>query len=419
MKTLKINQKWHAILIVFAFASCDLQIDQVQIPQDEVLSQVNKPSLIPDKYIVVLKEETLNFRKTGRYEDVQAGMRVISNDLAARHGVSSNKIEKVYGNVINGFSAELTSEQARLLAEDPKVAYIEQDGYAYGSDVVQTGATWGLDRINQAELPLDGEYSYNSPGSDITAYILDSGIRYDHEEFEGRATPGIDFYGGNASDVFGHGTHVAGTVGGSIYGVAKKVKLVSVKVLGDNNRGSWSNIIGGIDWVSANKTGPSVINMSIQGYSFGNAVSNAVKSAFNNGIVVVVAAGNWNENACWQALASVPEAISVGATNDSDSRAGFSNYGSCIDIFAPGVNITSASVSGPDQYVNFQGTSMAAPHVAGAAVLYLSKNPTATPQEVTDYLMENATVGVVTNSNSANNNLLFNGKIKPNKGKKK
>lgn len=352
----------------------------------------------------------MNFRKIGKYEDVQAGMRVVSNDLVARYGVSRTKVDKVYGNAISGFSAELTMEQARLLAEDPKVDFIEQDGYAYGSDVVQKNATWGLDRINQSENQLDGEYSYNSPGSDITAYILDTGIRYDHEEFGGRASFGADFYGGNGSDVYGHGTHVAGTVGGKVYGVAKKVKLVSVKVLGDNNSGSWSTIIAGIDWVSSIKSGPSVINMSIQGRYSGLAVSNAVKSAFNKGIVVVVAAGNFNQDACLQALASVPEAISVGATIDSDARAYFSNFGSCIDIFAPGVDITSASVNGSNQYVDFSGTSMAAPHVAGAAVLYLSKKPSSTPQEVADYLMDRATQGIVTNSNSDNNDLLFTGK---------
>lgn len=410
MKTSNTSKNWHAIILVFALVSCDLQIERETLPQEDLISIKNEPTFIPDKYIVVLKEETLHFRKTDKYDAVQAGMRIISNDLAARHGISSNKVDKVYGNVISGFSVEMTSEQARIMAEDPTVAFIEPDGYAYGSDVVQTNATWGLDRINQAELPLDQEYTYNSPGSDITAFILDSGIRYDHEEFEGRAVPGFDFYGGNASDVYGHGTHVAGTVGGKIYGMAKKVKLVSVKVLGDDNRGSWSNIIGGIDWASANKTGPSVINMSIQGTSFGSAVSNAVKAAFNNGIVVVVAAGNWNENACFQALASVPEAISVGASTMTDSRAFFSNFGDCIDIFAPGVEITSASVNGPDEYVDFQGTSMAAPHVAGAAVLYLSKNPEATPQEVTDYLMENSTKGIISNSFSANNNLLYTGK---------
>lgn len=410
MKTSNTSKNWHAIILVFALASCDLQIERETLPQEDLISIKNEPTFIPDKYIVVLKEETLHFRKTDKYDAVQAGMRIISNDLAARHGISSNKVDKVYGNVISGFSVEMTSEQARIMAEDPTVAFIEPDGYAYGSDVVQTNATWGLDRINQAELPLDQEYTYNSPGSDITAFILDSGIRYDHEEFEGRAVPGFDFYGGNASDVYGHGTHVAGTVGGKIYGMAKKVKLVSVKVLGDDNRGSWSNIIGGIDWASANKTGPSVINMSIQGTSFGSAVSNAVKAAFNNGIVVVVAAGNWNENACFQALASVPEAISVGASTMTDSRAFFSNFGDCIDIFAPGVETTSASVNGPDEYVDFQGTSMAAPHVAGAAVLYLSKNPEATPQEVTDYLMENSTKGIISNSLSANNNLLYTGK---------
>jgi subtilisin family serine protease len=397
-----------AMIIAFALVSCESQFDQVLPLQNDVLSNLEKPSLIPNKYIVVLKGETMNFRKTAKYDDVQAGMRVISNDLAARYGVPSTKVERVYGNVISGFSAELTPEQAKLLAEDPKVDYIEQDGYVYATDVVQKNATWGLDRINQTDVQLDGEYSYNSPGSDITAYILDTGIRYDHEDFDGRATPGFDAYGGNGSDVHGHGTHVAGTVGGKVSGVAKKVKLVSVKVLGDDGYGLWANVIAGIDWVSSNKTGPSVINMSLGGRGITSAVGEAVKNAFNNGIVVVVAAGNSYMNACNYTPAYTPEAITVGATTNTDGKVDFSNFGDCVDIFAPGVDITSASVNG--FYSDKSGTSMAAPHVAGAAVLYLSKKPDSTPQEVADFLTGKATIGIVTNSNSVNNNLLYTGK---------
>lgn len=419
MKNLTKPMNWSAMLLILAFFACESQFEQEAPLLDETLSIESRPTLIPDKYIVVLKETTLNFRKTDKYEDVQAGMRILSTDLAARHGVSPSKVERVFGNLITGFSAELTTEQVRLLGDDPKVDYIEQDVYAYGADVVQKNATWGLDRVDQRELPLSTTYSYNSPGADVTAYIFDSGIRYDHEHFEGRAEPGIDFYGGNGSDVFGHGTHVAGTVGGKTYGMAKKVKLVSVKVLGDDNRGSYSFILAGLDWVIANKTGPSVINMSIQGEGILLSVSQAIDRAFDNGIISVIAAGNYNRNACWQVLAGTPQAIAVGATGVSpeniDGRAPYSNHGTCIDIFAPGSLITSSTVTSSNSYDEYFGTSMAAPHVTGAAVLYLSKNQSATAQEVTDYLMANATQGIVTDSKSTNNNLLYVGKSKKEK----
>jgi len=396
MKNSTPNLNLWAMIIAFALVSCESQFDQVLPLQDDVLSTLDKPSLIHNKYIVVLKGETMNFRKTDKYEDVQAGMRVLSNDLAARYGVPSTKVERVYGNVISGFSAELTPEQARLLAEDPKVSYIEQDGYVYATDVVQKNATWGLDRINQTDVQLDGEYSYNSPGSDITAYILDTGIRYDHEDFDGRATPGFDAYGGNGSDVNGHGTHVAGTVGGKVSGVAKKVKLVAVKVLGNNGSGSVANVIAGIDWVSASKSGPSVINMSLGGGGNHESISKAIEEAYANGVVVVVAAGNSNSNACDFSPAFVPQAITVGATINTDARASYSNHGTCVDLFAPGSFITSADING--SYSDKSGTSMAAPHVAGAAVLYLSKKPDSTPQEVADFLTGKATIEIVTNS---------------------
>jgi len=408
MKNSTPNLNLWAMIIAFALVSCESQFDQVLPLQDDVLSTLDKPSLIHNKYIVVLKGETMNFRKTDKYEDVQAGMRVLSNDLAARYGVPSTKVERVYGNVISGFSAELTPEQARLLAEDPKVSYIEQDGYVYATDVVQKNATWGLDRINQTDVQLDGEYSYNSPGSDITAYILDTGIRYDHEDFDGRATPGFDAYGGNGSDVNGHGTHVAGTVGGKVSGVAKKVKLVAVKVLGNNGSGSVANVIAGIDWVSASKSGPSVINMSLGGGGNHESISKAIEEAYANGVVVVVAAGNSNSNACDFSPAFVPQAITVGATINTDARASYSNHGPCVDLFAPGSFITSADING--SYSDKSGTSMASPHVAGAAVLYLSKKPDSTPQEVADFLTGKATIGIVTNSESVNNNLLYTGK---------
>ncbi|MCT4356178.1 S8 family peptidase [Streptomyces sp. Je 1-79] len=277
----------------------------------------------------------------------------------------------------------------------------------------QPGATWGLDRIDQRDLPLSTTYTYNRTASNVTAYIIDTGIRTSHSEFGGRATVGTDTVGGgqNGQDCQGHGTHVAGTVGGAKYGVAKGAKLVAVRVLDCNGSGTTAGVIAGVDWVTANAVKPAVANMSLGGGA-NTSLDDAVKRSIASGVTYAVAAGNGNflglpARACNYSPARVPEAITVGATDSADKRASFSNYGTCVDLFAPGVSITSAWKDGDTATNTISGTSMAAPHTAGVAALYLSANPTASPAQVSTALVNNATSGKVQNPLSGSPNRLL------------
>uniref|UniRef100_UPI000EF7994A S8 family serine peptidase n=1 Tax=Streptomyces sp. S1 TaxID=718288 RepID=UPI000EF7994A len=279
--------------------------------------------------------------------------------------------------------------------------------------------SWGLDRVDQRDLPVDNSYTYPTTASNVTAYVLDSGVRLSHRDFGGRAISGYDFIDNdsNASDCSGHGTHVAGTLGGSSYGVAKGVKIVSVRVLNcqGNSGSSWAPVLAGIDWVTKNAKKPAVVNMSIGGGKI-QSVNDAVAASVASGVTAVVAAGNNNANSCSYSPASTPSAITVGATNSWDARAtGWnngqgSNYGSCLDIFAPGDSIVSTSNSGDTASRSDSGTSMAAPHVAGAAALLLAANPTWTPAQVRDKLVADATSGKVTDPRTGSpNKLLYTG----------
>lgn len=391
--------------LILIFGACSEVEQEVQLSALDEVAQANEPEFIPGKYIVVLNDQTVRFRRTDDYESVQAGMRVVANSIAARHNIQEERIERVYGNLLPGFSAELTPAQLADLEKDPSVSYIEPDGYVY-TTATQTNATWGIDRIDQATLPLNGTYTYNTTGQGVTAYILDTGIRTDHVEFGGRAQQGFDAFGGNSEDCHGHGTHVAGTVGGTIYGVAKNVSLVAVRVLDCRGSGSWSGVIAGMDWVASNASGPSVANMSLGG-GRSNSINDAVNKMYNAGVAVMVAAGNDNDNACNYSPASAPNAYTVGSTTSSDSRSSFSNYGDCVDIFAPGSSIRSAYYSSQTATATMSGTSMASPHAAGAAALYLESNPGASAQQVYDYLSSTASKSVVSNSLSVNNDLIF------------
>jgi subtilisin family serine protease len=354
---------------------------------------------IPGSYIVVLRPEAAT--SGGRTRSARA----IAGDLAGRHG---GRVRFVYEHALRGFAARLTPAAAEALAADPRVLYVEQDGEVTAS-VTQTGATWGLDRIDQRALPLSTTYSYDFDGNGVNAYIIDTGIRKTHAEFGGRAFDGFSSIddGRGTDDCAGHGTHVAGTVGGTTWGVAKSVTLWAVRVLDCSGTGSTSGVVAGVDWVTANHVQPAVANMSLGG-GISGALDDAVSASIAAGVTYVVAAGNNNRNACNFSPARVPEAITAGATTIGDVRSSFSNFGTCVDLFAPGSSITSAWLTSDTATNTISGTSMASPHVTGAAALFLAEHPSATPAEVTAAILAAATPSAVLNPGSGSpNRLLF------------
>ncbi|HEV2148256.1 MAG TPA: S8 family peptidase [Longimicrobiaceae bacterium] len=324
--------------------------------------------------------------------------------IAAAAGVSPRF---VYTAALNGFAGTLNQGQLTALQNNPNVDYVEQD-QTVSISTTQTNATWGIDRIDQRDLPLSGTYEYTPTGSGVNAYIIDTGIRLSHQEFGGRAVTGYDAVtsGGNANDCNGHGTHVAGTVGGTAYGVAKQVKLYAVRVLDCNGSGTNSGVIAGMDWVTANHVKPAVANMSLGGGA-STATDDAVNRMHNAGVTVVVAAGNDNKDACNYSPARAANAVTVGATANNDARASYSNWGSCLDLFAPGSSITAAWHTGDTNTNTISGTSMASPHVAGVAALYLQGNPGASPATVTSAITGSATSGKVTSAGTNSPNLLL------------
>jgi aqualysin 1 len=316
----------------------------------------------------------------------------------------------VYTSAIKGFAvANLPDAALEALQRNPNIVNIERDGIvtADGSGT-ESPATWGIDRIDQIDLPLNNTYGYDTDGAGVTAYIIDTGIRTTHTEFGGRATGGYTAIndGNGTDDCNGHGTHVSGTVGGTTYGVAKQVNLVAVRVLGCAGSGSTSGVIAGIDWVTANHAPNAVANMSLGG-SFSSTLNNAVTNSINAGVTYGIAAGNSNADACNYSPASTPAAITVGATTSSDAKASYSNYGTCVDINAPGSSITSAWNTSDIATNTISGTSMATPHVVGAAALYLSGHLGSSPAEVASALTGSATPGHVTGLPSGTPNLLL------------
>jgi subtilisin family serine protease len=367
-------------------------------PKDKAIKKAKKA--IPNSYIVVFESRT-------------ADPPGLADELARTHGA---KTKHVYG-ALKGFAAEMSQAAAQAIANDPRVKYVEEDSIVE-LDTTQTGATWGLDRIDQRNLPLDGNYTYATTASNVHAYIVDTGILTSHSQFGGRATVGVDEIGDghNGIDCNGHGTHVSGTVGGSTYGVAKGVSLVAVRVLDCSGSGSNSGVIAGVNWVASNAIKPAVANMSLGGGA-SQALDDAVTAAVNAGVVFCVAAGNGDAagnplDACTTSPARAAAAITVSATDSTDHKASWANYGTCVDIFAPGVNITSSWYSSTTATNTISGTSMATPHVAGASALYLAGNPTATPAAVVSALTSNATSGVVIGPGTGSpNRLLYTGFI--------
>ncbi|MBL0176375.1 MAG: S8 family serine peptidase [Ignavibacteria bacterium] len=317
-----------------------------------------------------------------------------------------------YRFALKGFAATIPPQALEGIKRNPNVDFIEPDGIATINGSQTNPPSWGLDRVDQTALPLNQVYNYPNDGTDVDVYIIDTGIRADHQEYNGRVSSGWDFIDNdnNTADCQGHGTHVAGTVGGVTTGIAKNVHLIGVRVLNCSGSGTWSQVIAGIDWVTANHNGPSVANMSLGG-GYSASVNQAVATSVASGVVYAVAAGNNGAVACNYSPASAPTALTVGATGSNDARASFSNYGSCVDLFAPGVGITSSTMTGTNTYASWNGTSMATPHVAGVAAIYLSANPTATPAQVMSALIGNATSGVLSGIGTGSPNLLLNNNV--------
>ena len=363
---------------------------QRQSPTDALGLRADRPKMvrkgankIPDHYIVVLDMDA-----AGRQGSLAAARATI-DDLAFRSG---GEVTHVYAHALNGFSARMSDTQAVALSDDPRVAFVEEDSVMYAT-VTQTNPPWGLDRIGQRDRPLNQSYSYTTTGAGVNAYIIDTGIRRTHTQFGGRASVGFDAIGDgqNTNDCNGHGTHVAGTVGGSTYGVAKAVRLFAVRVLSCSGSGSTSGVIAGVNWVTQNHIDPAVANMSLGG-GVSSALDTAVRNSINAGVTYAIAAGNSNMNAANASPARVAEAITVGSSTINDARSSFSNFGSVVDLFAPGSSILSAWRTSDTATATLSGTSMATPHVAGVAARFLQSNPGASPATVRNELVAQATL---------------------------
>ncbi|HVL90176.1 MAG TPA: S8 family serine peptidase, partial [Actinomycetota bacterium] len=385
-----------ALLAVAVLAALTVRV----APADPVKGLVEVTgTVIPNQYIVVFHDTLVS--------DVGVAASTMARENDAR-------IQFVYQHALKGFSAEMSPAAAAKMALDRRVAWIEPD-QEMELIATQSNPPWGLDRIDQRDRPLNQSYVYNATGSGVKSYIIDTGIRRTHADFGGRAIVGYDAItsGGSANDCNGHGTHVAGSAGGTTYGVAKSTTLVAVRVLDCNGSGSNSGVIAGVDWVTADHLAgqPAVANMSLGGGA-SSALDTAVNNSINDGVTYVVAAGNGDffgnpQNACNYSPARVAAAITVGATDSNDARASFSNFGTCLDIFAPGVSILSAWHSSDTATNTISGTSMASPHVAGAAAMYLQGNTSASPATVSNALTSNASSGKVSNPGTGSPNLLL------------
>ena len=361
------------------------------------------PNAIPNSYIVVFKDSAVH----------DQGLTTLTNTLSAK---ADAKVEYRYVAALHGFAGTMSETAARKLAADPAVAYVAQNHTVQLFADQPNPPSWGLDRVDQRDLPLNSNYHYDVDASNVTAYVIDTGIRVSHQTFGGRAVWGTNTTGdGNNTDCHGHGTHVAGTIGGSQYGLAKAVRLVAVKVLNCQGSGSFAGIVQGIDYVTAQHAAgaPAVANMSLGAQGSDTTTENAVRNSIADGVTYAVAAGNGNifgfqANACNYSPARVAEAITVSATDSSDRKASWANYGTCVDIFAPGVSILSSWYTSITATNTISGTSMATPHVAGVAALYLSGDPTATPATVRNALVNNASLNKLTSIGTGSpNRLLF------------
>ena len=389
-----------------ALMGCGQNMESTEPPSSQLTTRTQARFLraaepVQGEYIVVLKEQP-----------GLLGSSDVASQARSMARAYSTQVLNTYSHALRGFVMQGDEAAARAMSADPAVAYVQENGRVQMAATQDSPPAWGVDRVDQDALPLNRSYSSEADGAGIHAYVLDTGIRSTHSEFEGRATKDFDTYVGTAldtggDDCNGHGTHVAGTLGGKTFGVAKKVQLHGVRVLSCTGGGSYAGIIAGVDWVTGNAQKPAVANMSLGGGQF-QAMDDAVNNSINSGIVYVVAAGNSTANACDYSPARVPQAITVGATTDTDARRSDSNFGSCLDIFAPGQLIASAWVGSDTDTRTISGTSMAAPHVAGAAALLLAQGVPA--GSVAARLVSDSTLNKVTSAGTDSpNRLLFIG----------
>ncbi|MFE4698536.1 S8 family peptidase [Streptomyces sp. NPDC056738] len=363
-------------------------------PAEGTVLGAHSPDAVPGSYIVTLKKN-VGFKATAPR----------GKSLVAEYG---GTVRRTFTSALNGYAAHLTGDQARRLAADPDVASVEQDQVVHALGT-QTDAPWGLDRIDQANLPLSGTYtSPDDGGSGSTVYVLDTGVRITHQDIAGRASYGWDFVDNDATaqDGYGHGTFVATVAAGTTYGVAKKAKIVAVRVLGNDGSGTTAGVIAGVDWITANHVADSVANVSLGGGA-STSLDTAVKNSIASGVTYSIAAGNSGALASNYSPARVTEALTVGATTNADARASYSNYGSRVDLFAPGSGITAAWNTSDSATYTGNGTSFAAPHVTGAAALYLTAHPGASPATVGSALVNGATGGVLSGVGTGSPNKLL------------
>lgn len=390
-------KKFAAILILAGLAAVVFVSQPASSQEEKKNGKLRKQShKIENSYIVVLDDSVVGEKGPNSIAPY------IASDMAgAYHG----KLKHIYQNALNGFSVEMSEADAERLSEDFRVKFVEEDGVVT-ADATQSNPPWGLDRIDQRNRPLSATYTYNWTGSGVRAYVIDTGIRTSHTQFGGRASNVFDAFGGSGADCNGHGTHVAGTIGGSTYGVAKSSLLRGVRVLNCSGSGSNSGVIAGVDWVRVNRINPAVANMSLGG-GISSALDTAVNNLANSGVPIAVAAGNSNANACNSSPARAANAITVGSTTTTDARSSFSNFGTCLDLFAPGSGILSAWYTSNTATATLSGTSMASPHVAGVAALYKQANPSASSTTVRNAIVNGATTNVVTNAGTGSPNRLL------------
>jgi subtilisin family serine protease len=380
-----------ALALVSLLAACETMSNPAQQTPDAPNSSAAVQN-VAGQYIVVLQDNV-------------ADPATVARDLVNAAGGS---LLRVYTSAIKGFAARLSAPAAAALQGNPLVAYVEAD-QVVRADVTQTmdanGDPWGLDRIDQTALPLSRTYSYTATGAGVHAYIIDTGIWTMHAEFGGRANNPFDALHLTGEDCNGHGTHVAGTIGAATYGIAKAVSLHGVRVLGCGGLGLNSDVIAGVDWVRANRINPAVANMSLGGGKSA-ALDQAVTNLWNSGVFLAVAAGNDNVDACTQSPSGAPSVFTVAASTKTDAKASFSNWGTCVEAYAPGSAIVSTYLGGTT--MSLSGTSMASPHVAGVGVLYKATFGDAPSATVSNWIISNSTAGVITgNGNGTPNRLLF------------